>query len=48
MHEDYNGEVAKNETDRNTEIFIEFSFGFQNPSFLLRQLHNSSGIISEN
>ena len=47
MYEDYNGDVLKNETDINTEIFIEFIFGFQNPSFLLRQLHNSSGIINQ-
>ena len=47
MYEDYNGDVLKNETDINTEIFIEFIFGFQNPSFLLRQLHSSSGIINQ-
>ena len=47
LYEDYNGDVLKNETDINTEIFIEFIFGFQNPSFLLRQLHSSSGIINQ-
>ena len=47
MYEDYNGDVLKNETDINTEIFIEFIFGFQNPSFLLRQLRSSSGIINQ-
>ena len=47
MYEDYNGDVLKNETDINTEIFIEFIFGFQNPSFLLRQLQNSRGIINQ-
>ena len=47
MYEDYNGDVLKNETDINTEIFIEFIFGFQNPSFLWSQLHCSSGIINQ-
>ena len=42
----FNGKIVKYETNINTEISIEY-FGYQNPSFLLRDLYNSSGSISE-
>ena len=43
FYEDLNRKVVHDETKIKTEISIEY-FKYQNPSFLLRDLFNSSGI----